>query len=509
MEKVTDGEECLFFLGWGSQLKREEYLPENICLTCVFTLSRMLEIQKTIKRNILHFKMNYQYRNASEKSKLILNTNVIRNSNPNGLIISDVRGQVQVADDHFTYSSYDDDQTGDGDMCLNGKSLKTDPASPSSNNSNRHTPRLLRPIYMRVENVRDTESDGAIYSGTTPFQCGLCSKIFSRRGLMTRHINSIHRARSRASSKAPEERKKSTFKCKNCDEKFSEIRLLNKHKIIHRKSLTCSNCSKVFHLKRELDWHEAECLGKKNATDVGNPKRRNTRLQSAVGQFMDEDFGATEEFFNEDALRQLSKTPTPFEKHQSIQNWCNTAVTNSPSIEPNPEPPQSPESNHSDEDARTTISRFTSISQKSVYSCVSSRSCWSSSNISIRTDYSYKSAKTVKTLKSERDYLQSCRVTRSIANRIKKIDMEIKIRELPRRKFGSTRSTATSRRHFDITKRAKTVRGNRKPMLPDAFVCDCSFTSKNLREFMEHEVGVHRKLPLFTCKECNKRFTQR
>lgn len=197
------------------QLKKEEYLPENICLTCSYTLYRILEIQRMTKRNIMHYKMNHQYRTVGEKSKLLLSATftpeptAIRNSNPNGIIISEVRGHVQVTDDHFLYSSYDEDFHPDA------FGPKRDPASPSSNNS-RNSTRLLRPIYMQVENVRDTESDGAIYNTTTSFQCDMCSKIFARRNHMTRHINSSHRARSRvgsrAGSRAPEERKKRMYR---------------------------------------------------------------------------------------------------------------------------------------------------------------------------------------------------------------------------------------------------------------------------------------------------------
>uniref|UniRef100_A0A1B0CBQ0 Uncharacterized protein n=2 Tax=Lutzomyia longipalpis TaxID=7200 RepID=A0A1B0CBQ0_LUTLO len=485
----------------GIQLKREEYLPENICLTCSFTLYRMLEIQRMTKRNIMHHKMNHQYRNVGEKSKLLLGATTfspeptaIRNSNPNGLIISEVRGHVQVADDHFLYSSYEEDCTPDGYIGV--RSPKRDPAaSPSSNNS-RNSTRLLRPIYMQVENVRDTESDGAIYGNTTSFQCDMCSKIFARRNHMTRHMNS-HRARSRAGSRASEERKKRVYRCKICLEEFSERRMAIKHKMSHQKSLSCPSCSRVFHLRRELDWHEAECVGRVNA-GATNRGRRSRRLRP--DRSVDEDFDEV----SRDSLRLLTKTPTLSERLQSVQKWCNSST---PADASNAD--FDGNSHHEDDDARSTISRFTSVSQKTALTCISSRSGWSASNISIRTDYSYKSAKTVRTLKEERDYLQSCRVTRSIASRMKKIDLEIKIRELPHRSYGPSRSAATSRRHFDITRRAKPARKNRRMTLPDAFICDCGFSSKNLKDFMEHEVNVHKKLPLFTCRECNERFTQR
>ncbi|XP_059621827.1 zinc finger protein 236-like [Phlebotomus argentipes] len=506
----------------GIQLTREEYLPENICFACSFTLYRMLEIQRTIKRNIMHFKMNYQYRNASEKSKLLLNTSVIRNSNPNGLIISDVRGQVQVADDHLLYSPYDET------ACLAGRSPKLDPASPSSNTS--RASNLLRPIYMSVENIRDTESGGAMYSGTASFQCGLCCKIFSRRSHLTRHVNS-HRAQTRASSRASTVRKKMVFKCRVCGESFAEKRTMLSHRLTHRSEFPCHNCLKVFYLQRELDWHQAECQGRTNAGRRKGLARHNTRLKSVAleldeleeeQQKQQQQQQEEEDVFRIESLRLLSKTPTLSEKLQSVQNWCDNATGLATNAEPEAEPESSAEAQpaeeveqperplyEADDDARSTISRFTSVSQKTTYSCFSSRSYWSGTSISVRTDYSYKTAKTMQTLKTEREHLQSRRITRSVTNRIKKIDMEIKVRELPRRSFRSSKSQLSSRRHHDITKRAKLVKSNSTTVLPDAFTCDCAFTSKNLQEFMEHEIDYHNNLALFACRECKERFTQR
>lgn len=210
-----------------------------------------------------------------------------------------------------------------------------------------------------------------------------------------------------------------------------------KHKMTHQKNLSCPSCSRVFHIKRELDWHEAECVGRQNATETCGIRTRR------IHRCPDEDLGPDEA---RTSLRLLTKTPTLSERLQSVQKWCNSAASVATGGGSDDEIPQ-------DDDTRSIISRFTSVSQKTALTCISSRSGWS--NISIRTDYSYKSAKTVRTLKEERDYLQSCRVTRSIASRVKKIDLEIKVRELPHRSYGTTRSRATSRRHFDITRRGK------------------------------------------------------
>ncbi|GAB0095601.1 hypothetical protein DMENIID0001_109980 [Sergentomyia squamirostris] len=461
---------------------------DELCLMCaktnekvpdLFNLIKVIGAEICIACKIMQIKMNHQH------------GSIIRNTNPNGLIISDVRSQVAVADDHFTYSpSHEMEETsGGGDLGFGGIS------------------NLLRPIYMKVENFRDTESDGAIYSVSAPIQCDVCLKMFTRKSNMVRHMHNQHRARSRAGSARTEDPRRSAHKCQTCSEEFSERRTLNKHKMSHRKTFSCPNCQKAFYVRREMDWHEAECNGRVNAAKKSRkPVKRKGRLQSSVSLYVDTEDQNPDNttkyppVFRQDSLRQLTKTPTLSEKFQSIQKWCNSTSVEGPPVILQVENPAPAE-----DDTQSTISRFTSVSQKTINTCLSSRS--SNFSRSMYTDYSFRSAQTIQTFRDEMLHLQSRRITRSVTRRIRKIDLELKVRTLLHRNM--SKSTGGSRRHFDITRRAKFVRTSRRILLPDSLKCGCNFTMKNLREFMEHEIEVHKKLPLFRCSECNDCYTQK
>ncbi|KAL5284172.1 hypothetical protein ACFFRR_006452 [Megaselia abdita] len=83
--------------------------------------------------------------------------------------------------------------------------------------------------------------------GDQPFQCEFCSRMFSKKYNLLKHIKTIHY------------QEKKSFECNICHIKISSLPNLRKHiQNKHEKTFSCNICKKVFESKYFLDKHNFE-----------------------------------------------------------------------------------------------------------------------------------------------------------------------------------------------------------------------------------------------------------
>ncbi|XP_055383423.1 zinc finger protein 836 [Condylostylus longicornis] len=192
---------------------------------------------------------------------------------------------------------------------------------------------LLNVMYEENEPAAMTESGGEIasrmslYKEAVTMKCKYCERVYKRVTFLIKHQRKHERDNQRTTSLKSISSKATTkpvtvFDCPECDENFPTKRLLNKHKKVHLKTLTCQYCSKIFILKWEADFHEAICSGTTQAkqSKIANPSissnvtRYYTRsIKSKIKKTVDgskteNNFNNNEEEMEEDDDNDLSDT---------------------------------------------------------------------------------------------------------------------------------------------------------------------------------------------------------
>ena len=76
------------------------------------------------------------------------------------------------------------------------------------------------------------------------FQCNSCNKTFSRKDDMTRHVNTLH--------------PKDDFECNLCNIKFQDKQAVQSHKKLEH-SLKCSKCQNTYSTQSNFNSHKVQC----------------------------------------------------------------------------------------------------------------------------------------------------------------------------------------------------------------------------------------------------------
>ena len=78
----------------------------------------------------------------------------------------------------------------------------------------------------------------------TAYTCQECSKVFTEKRSLTRHVKTIH--------------KNEVYQCETCERKFKRRDNLKRHQLIHKK-IVCQKCKKNFQNEEELKSHQKSC----------------------------------------------------------------------------------------------------------------------------------------------------------------------------------------------------------------------------------------------------------
>ena len=104
------------------------------------------------------------------------------------------------------------------------------------------------------------------------FQCFECSKVFTQKGTLNRHVTSIHQEGIFVCHNCGEKFNRNfalkrhmdncgqSYPCDVCDEKYETSSKLKIHKLSHYKNqLACTNCHKIFKHETNLKKHQLTC----------------------------------------------------------------------------------------------------------------------------------------------------------------------------------------------------------------------------------------------------------